>query len=322
MGRAPGGETHAFSGGRPRTRDLELLVTIETLRNLHRVAEHLGTTQSAISRSLQQLEVTLDATLFLRTPQGMVPTGSGQLWIDHARRCLELMDGATRQVAAERSGRGQRLDIGVNYSSSAMLLPRSLAFFGRDAPDTVVSVHEGALSDLLPQLHAHRLDAVIARLGPLADPELYVCEVLTSGRMRLVCSRSHPLASQADAGWDLLCAQRWIMPPANSPMRRSLDDVLRARAPGGVRHRVESASALLNMALLDDHESVAVMPEVVALRLQRLGALVVLPQLLPDVFDPIAAIRLVHGRHAPALQRFLACVREVAADGDLSLSSP
>ena len=105
-------------------------------------------------------------------------------------------------------------------------------------------------------------------------------------------------------------------------LARSLDDVLRARAPGGVPHRVESASALLNMALLDDHESVAVMPEVVALRLQRLGALVVLPQLLPDVFDPIVAIRLVHGRHAPALQRFLACVREVAADGDLSLSSP
>lgn len=64
-----------------RALDLNLLVVFQYLmeaRNLSAVARRLGVTQPAASNALRRLRATFDDALFVRTPQGMLPTPYAQ----------------------------------------------------------------------------------------------------------------------------------------------------------------------------------------------------------------------------------------------------
>lgn len=64
-----------------RSLDLNLLVVFQYLmedRNLSAVARRMGLSQPAASNALRRLRATLDDELFVRTPQGMLPTPYAQ----------------------------------------------------------------------------------------------------------------------------------------------------------------------------------------------------------------------------------------------------
>ncbi len=60
-----------------KTFDLNLLVVFDAVmqdKNLTRSGQRLGLTQSAVSHALARLRHMLNDELFVRTPEGMVPT--------------------------------------------------------------------------------------------------------------------------------------------------------------------------------------------------------------------------------------------------------
>src|SRR3954453_22190505 len=79
------------------TFDLNLLVVFETVlreRNVTRAGERLGLSQPAMSHALNRLRWMLKDQLFIRTPEGMMPTPRAEQLAQPVRRALGELETA------------------------------------------------------------------------------------------------------------------------------------------------------------------------------------------------------------------------------------
>ncbi|MPS28321.1 LysR family transcriptional regulator [Pigmentiphaga sp.] len=297
--------------GRLRLRHLRLLVVMDDVRNVGEAARRMATTQPAVSRMLAELEDMVGARLFERTSKGTFPTVHGASMIRHARWVLGDLERMGREWS-EPGGLGvETLSLGINSSSAAFLVPRTLLRLEERAAGINVLVREGSIEALLPDLQTRKLDLVVARLGAgTAGPGL-ATRILCEEPMCVCGSASHPLASRKRPSWKELAAYPWIMPPRGSPVRAGLD-MLFQRADVRPASRVESASVLNNMVLMDNSHALSVMPRAVAAYHARRHALAILAVELPPVFGPIGVIRHDSLEPSPAMLALVDCLEEEA----------
>ncbi|MEO1328098.1 MAG: LysR family transcriptional regulator [Pseudomonadota bacterium] len=80
--------------------DLRLIDAAARARSLSAAAKAVGVSQPQISRRLRQLEESVGARLFDRTPQGLRPTAAGERLIPLAARMREAADAVARVGAS------------------------------------------------------------------------------------------------------------------------------------------------------------------------------------------------------------------------------
>lgn len=94
-------------------RRLRALLEVAQCQSVIRAAERLHITQSAVTRALRALEDELGLTLFDRSPRGMASTEYGDIVIERARRALNYLDLAERELAAQANGQAGRAARGL-----------------------------------------------------------------------------------------------------------------------------------------------------------------------------------------------------------------
>lgn len=134
--------------------------------SLRRAAEKLHVSQPSISAQVKQLETALGGKLFRRSGRSLVLTDFGHLIFGYAEEIFAL--GRELLTAAKRgpSGRRLKLNLGVVDSFPKLLSLDILRPVLAHDPPVVISCHEGKLDDLIAQLAAHRLDAVLSDESP------------------------------------------------------------------------------------------------------------------------------------------------------------
>ena len=90
-------------------------------RNFARAAEALHISQSALSRSIQSLEESLEVTLFDRAHGGVEPTIFGQLLLNSARDLDLAARDLQREINLAKGLSSGELKIGVGPWGAAML---------------------------------------------------------------------------------------------------------------------------------------------------------------------------------------------------------
>jgi DNA-binding transcriptional LysR family regulator len=82
-------------GRRMKLHDIHVLMAVVQAGSMGKAAGLLNTTQSAISRSIADLEITMGVRLLDRTPQGVVPTQYGRALL---RRSTVVFDELKQSV--------------------------------------------------------------------------------------------------------------------------------------------------------------------------------------------------------------------------------
>ncbi|ALE01114.1 LysR family transcriptional regulator [Pseudomonas syringae] len=137
-------------------RQLTALHWIERLGTFERAAEHLHTTQSAISKRVQELESTTGLQLFDRSQRGARLTAAGEELLIIAREMLSLAD----QITSLKDGTQvitRRLRLGVTELTALTWLPRLISRLVKDFPGLIVepevdmsrTLHEKLMDDLV-----------------------------------------------------------------------------------------------------------------------------------------------------------------------------
>lgn len=78
--------------------ELRTVVELARLGNARRTAESLGVSQSTVTETLARLERSYGTRLFDRDRKGSRPTATGTLVVEAARRSLDILDNAEREV--------------------------------------------------------------------------------------------------------------------------------------------------------------------------------------------------------------------------------
>ena len=138
--------------------------------SLTKAAERLNLSQSALSTQLRSLEENLGQPLFLRQNKTLVLTEAGRIALDYAQSIFRSGEELVDVLQNQASGRRQIIRIGaVATLSRNFQLSLLRPLLGRD--DVELISRSGNLRDLLAQLRAHTLDAVLSNLPVRRDSE-------------------------------------------------------------------------------------------------------------------------------------------------------
>lgn len=74
-------------------KELRTIKTIAEAGSIEKAAARLQKNPSSLSRMVHRVEDDLDIILFTRTPEGLKPTAEGEIYLETARKILELYDG-------------------------------------------------------------------------------------------------------------------------------------------------------------------------------------------------------------------------------------
>lgn len=264
------------------SRQIALLNALGELGNLRKAAAAIHTTQPAASLLLQQLEERLGVQLFERLPRGMQPTLFGDVMIRYAQGALHEFEYAEAQIAELARGAAGMVRIGTVMGPVPTLLTRGVLAFKAQHPKVRVAIEVGTSDTLLPALIRGDFDLVLGRLPDQLDSQGLDIQLFEQGeRMCIIARPGHTLANRPDTGLADLAPLTWILHPIDSPMRRQVENALKAAQLIQPLDIIETSSILATTAMLESSDMIAVVPNDVAEHYARYAMITVLPVELP-----------------------------------------
>jgi DNA-binding transcriptional LysR family regulator len=303
-----------FLKARLKTRQLLLLIALDDFRNIHRAADQLHMTQPAASKQLKDLEDMLEVRLFERLPRGMEPTLYGETMIRHARMALTSLSLAHEDIVALKAGLSGQVEVGVIMAPAMALLPRAIARTKEQAPLLRIGVQLEPSNVLLDKLQRGTLDFMIGRILEKEDSTGLVYEELTEERACAVVRPGHPLLGNTALTLDEMVDRPWILPPHGSILRHRFDMMFRRAGLQPPVNVVDTTALLLITTLLQQTDSLHVMPQEVAQYYESLNVMRILPIELPCKMDAFGIIRQQDHLLAPGAELLLRQVRLAASE--------
>ncbi|MDN4053091.1 LysR family transcriptional regulator [Massilia sp. YIM B02763] len=301
-----------FLKARLKTRQLLLLIALDDYRNIHRAADELHMTQPAASKQIKDLEEMLDVKLFERLPRGMEPTIYGETMIRHARMALTSLALAHDDIVTLKAGLTGQVEVGVIMTPAMALLPRAIARVKEEAPLLRIGVQLETSNVLLDKLQHGTLDFMIGRIFETSDTSGLIYEELTEEPACAVVRPGHPLLDRRQLALGDIAPLPWILPPHGSILRYRFDMMFRRAGLAPPANVVDTTAMLMITALLQQTDSLHVMPLEVAQYYASLNVMRVLPIELPCKMDAFGIIRQQDHLLSPGADMLLRAVRAAA----------
>lgn len=261
-------------------KQLEAIYWVAKLGGFYQAAQKLHTTQSAISKRIQELEGAFDTPLFDRTLRTARLTEKGEEMYAIATRFL-----AERDDVVERFQRPEtverRLRIGVTELTAMTWFPKLVGLINLHYPRVVLEPEVDASVSLREKLLAGELDlAVVPELpddsriatkpvGRVRNAWMAKPGLLKHGQTYRVHElASHRLLMQGDRSATGLAYERWFrsfgLSPAKTLVSNNLIAIIGMTVSGlGISHLPrECMSPLLEAGLLEAVEVIPALPEV------------------------------------------------------------
>jgi DNA-binding transcriptional LysR family regulator len=209
--------------------DLEAFVAVIDNQSLTRAANALSLTQSAISRRIQHLEESLDASLFDRTSKP--PKATALAHRIYERAVALLRDAGTlRDVPREDAAPSGVFRLGFSPALAEIVLFEAVMRMKTDFPALDIQLHTEWRSGLLEQVDAGTLDAAVLMLpSSVSLPESIAGRLIGKFEIVVVQSRQKPLVDSRTP-IAALAAEAWILNPLGCGYRTALE---RAMASAG-----------------------------------------------------------------------------------------
>ena len=241
-------------------------ISLRQIRYFVSTAEHgqvsqaaldLAISQSAITTAIQQIEQTIGADLFVRSPQGMELTPAGRQFLFHAYDILNKVAEATSPSVPLNDLEG-RLSVAATYTVIGYFLPNHLEKMKRSMPKLDIQLFELNREAIEEGLLANRYDIAVLLTSNVLNPDL-ATETLLSSRRRLWVAAKHPLLARGSVGLKEIAEEPYIMLTVDEAAHTSLKYWSKTPYQPAVTLRTSSVEAVrslvangLGVAILSD----------------------------------------------------------------------
>lgn len=299
---------------RLKLRHLALLQQIERHRTLSRVAAEMRLTQPAITKALQEIEDVFLARLFDRTRRGLEPTRAGQAALRYAQVVLAESESAAETLAAIDGGLSGRLRIGWTPQVPDMLRNAVFTHLLGQQPRVAVVAREGTTDELVAAISARSLDCAIGRSYQDGGATDLVQEAIYEQEPALIVpARSRARLARAPLDWAQLAQLDWILPPPNTPMRRTFSAMFLS---AGVQPPVPIAETTslrgIETVMGLEPASITLLARDVGLEMASRGRCAVLPQRLTWNLPPVSLFLSRAAAGHPIVRSLTHVIRQAA----------
>jgi DNA-binding transcriptional LysR family regulator len=244
------------------TFDLNLLIVFDALmqeRSVTRAGQRIGLSQPAMSHALNRLRYLLKDELFVRTPEGMMPTPRAEHLALPLRHALNEMQLALEPEAFVPAEAERSFAVAVNNYAAVVLVPALVAAVSKAAPRVRLDLRPSGTIDVLEQLDRGELDLAIVAEAPAA--ERIGSATLFTDPFVSVMRRDHPAARRRPTAASLARLPHLEISSVGDDTR-FIDEWLAER--GLERRNAARAPFLSAAAILSQSDMVAVLGRRVA----------------------------------------------------------
>lgn len=275
---------------RLKIRHLALLLHIQKLGSLTRVADAMSTSQPSVTQALADMEDMFGVSLFDRSSKGMTPTAQGLLVLERARSLLNDLELLSHDMHAQSLGRQAHLHVGIIPFLSGQLIAQATQQARPENQALTISLKEGTSEELLEQLRDHSLDCVVARALPKMNAQGLRHRVLYHQQPRLIAGRN--LAARLGRrklDWKMLQGLDWILGPRHTPIHRQVTNLFLSVGLTPPDVVIETSSPRLIGALIHANErAVSLVPAETAEDLVRISSVSIVPYSFEWTLPPVA----------------------------------
>ncbi|MEH7377845.1 MULTISPECIES: LysR family transcriptional regulator [Bacillaceae] len=174
------------------------IVEVARTKSFFTAAKNLHVTQSAISRSIGNLENELGIKLFTRSRQGTVVSDEGESIIIKANEILLKVQEIKEEVLIHKAVLHDEIRIAASPGLFSSVLPKTIASFNKDFPYVKIQVMERSNKDIQEELLKNKIDFGIL---PIIYPKIWIeneftIEPLKQTNLKVIVSKDSLLANK------------------------------------------------------------------------------------------------------------------------------
>lgn len=274
-------------------------------------ARDLGVAQSALTRSIQELERTLDVSLFVREPRGVSLTLAGERFLERAQTIQSEVRRAQEEIEQLRGDTTGSIHVGLSIVAQIALFPYAAKAFRARYPDVVLNVREGLFPTIEPMLKSGTLDCYIGPVLAQPAPADIIVEKLVDNDRAILCRKGHPLAG-AQSLRELANAE-WVSTFVTFRPEEELGPLFAQCGLPKPRLALRAHSALMLVTAMANLDLLAVLPvqfaelTVTGIELETIKV----KELMPDD-PPICLVRRAGLLPTPAVEYFCDMIRRAS----------
>ncbi|HEY7297901.1 MAG TPA: LysR family transcriptional regulator [Xanthobacteraceae bacterium] len=298
-------------GRRLKLRDLNIFLVVAKERSMSRAAVALAMSQPAVSKSIADIEHTLRAPVFDRTPFGVEPTPYGRALMNRANAVFDELHHSVKDIEALLDPTTGEARIGATPPLAAAVVPAIMDKLSSQYPGISFQVIDGDVARLLPQLRDRSLDLVIGRsVSPVSDDDIE-SQVLFDDRLLVVTGARNKWNGRTRIPLRDLISEPWVLPSYDGVSGTLISETFRAAKVNPPKPKVTSSSFPATHFLLATGRFLCLLPETTIRLSAKHVRLKVLPVDLPHLRRSIFMITLKNRTLSPATKLFIDCAREM-----------
>lgn len=293
-----------------KMRHLRLLKNMERHGSLTKVAQIMGISQPAATKTLSEIEDLFGAPLFSRVGRGLKPTRMGEVAMLKIGHIVQEFDHLAAEMEAVRCGRSARLVIGAAPYVSSSLLTQAVARL-YETHNILTVIKQASSDELVQSLYDHEVDCVLARSSAVAGHQNLLQEVLYPQRPVLIGHNDLVGRLQGrELEWRQLAEMGWILPSFGTPVGRRVAELfthMQVQAPLPV---IETYSIEVIYGIISKNSSIiSVVPEGIADDMVRRGGVAILPWTMDWELPALSLIRRERSIPLDAEEKFVQIVK-------------
>ena len=299
-------------GRRMKLHDLHVLVTAVQAGSMSKAATLLNTGQSAISRSIAELEHAVGVRLLERNPRGVEPTEHGRALLDGGAAAFDDLRQAVENIEFLNDPTAGNVRIGCNQHLATTFVSAVIDRLSLRYPRIVFQVAATLAEGLHRELIERNVDLLITRrLGTPADERLRF-ELLFEDSNVVVAGAQNPWTRRRRVVLADLINEPWALPPPEGVIGSIAMEAFRASGLGYPHTTVVTYFGHLRLSLLTTGRFLTIHPGSLLKFPTKRPELKVLPIELPLAREPIGIVTLKNRTLSPTARLFIEHAREVA----------
>src|SRR5580704_5154910 len=288
---------------------LRYFVAVAQLENFTRAAQKCFVAQPSLSQQIIKLERECGGPLFDRSGRKVRLTDRGRTLFDRAIEILAAVEGAKRALTED--GDAGQVTVGAIPTIAPYLLPPLLKCFLRDFPKTELTVSENLTEYTIQACLEGDVDVGVLAL-PISEDQLEIEPLLTE-ELLLAMAAGHPLATRRRVSMQDVSLERFVLLSETHCLGRQVVSFCKGQScQPAISCR--SAQLLTVQELVAAGNGVSLIPQM-AVSADRSQQTKYRSLTGEKPTRTIAMIWRKNRYHGPAVERFIAALRDYAANG-------
>jgi DNA-binding transcriptional LysR family regulator len=299
---------------RIKLRDLRMVLAVAEAGSMSKAAARLAVSHPVVSKTIADLERTLDSCLFDRTSKGIEPTRFGRSLIDCGVAILDELHRGLRQIEFLTDPAAGELKFGANGPAIEGFVLTAMEELIDRYPRIELHALEADPGTLYRALYDRKIELAVSRkIDAIVDYEReFAFQTLFDEHLFVVAAPQSQWTRRRKIELTELLKARWVLPAHDNPAGVLIAEAFRSMRIPQFRAQVYSNSLAIRIQLTANNGFLTMLPgSMLHFAAKRLPVKVV-PITMPIRTQPIEIVTLKNRTLSPVTKRFIECLRAAA----------